>query len=52
MTEGSIFEFYLPPEMAFGLEGSGREIPPKCPVIYKIKLLRIEADDVFEKSKD
>ena len=44
MTVGSIWEFYIPANLAYGDQGSGRDIPPFCPVIFKIKLVKIEEE--------
>ena len=42
MAVGSIWEFYIPSNLAYGDQGSGRDIPPNCPVVFKIKLQAIE----------
>ena len=44
MEEGSIYEFYVPPEQAYGSKGSGTDVPGDCPIIFKIKLISIEED--------
>ena len=41
MPVGSTWELYIPPELAYGKEGSGDVIKPNTVLIYKIKLIEI-----------
>jgi FKBP-type peptidyl-prolyl cis-trans isomerase len=39
MKTGEIWEFYLPPELAYGEKGSGPKIEPNVVMIFKIELV-------------
>lgn len=41
MTEGDIWELYIPPSLAFGSKGTSK-VPPNETVIYTFELLKIE----------
>jgi FKBP-type peptidyl-prolyl cis-trans isomerase len=40
MSEGGIYRFYIPSEMAYGSRGTP-QIPPYSPLIFKVELLNI-----------
>lgn len=41
MGVGDVYEFVIPPKLAFGTDGSGSKIPPNSVVILKIELVQI-----------
>lgn len=40
MAEGSTWEFYVPPELAYGVRGSGYAIPPNSAMIFSVQLIQ------------
>lgn len=40
MTEGSTWEFYVPPQLAYGAKGSGYSIPPNSAMIFSVQLIQ------------
>ncbi len=40
MTEGSTWEFYVPPQLAYGVKGSGYAIPPNSAMIFSVNLIQ------------
>ena len=43
MKTGEVWEFYVPPQLAYGEAGSGTTIEPNVVIIFKIELLRVGA---------
>lgn len=43
MPEGSVWELYIPSELAYGERGTGRDIPPYSTLIFKVELVRADA---------
>jgi FKBP-type peptidyl-prolyl cis-trans isomerase len=41
MTEGSVYRFFIPSELAYGTRGSGSSIPPNSALIFMVELLSI-----------
>lgn len=50
MKEGSKFEFYIPPDLAYGERGRPN-IPPHSALIFEIELLEILDPDEKEQAK-
>lgn len=44
MPEGSTFEFYIPPALAYGANGSGPTIGPNATLIFEVELLKAKAE--------
>jgi FKBP-type peptidyl-prolyl cis-trans isomerase FklB len=42
MPVGSIWELYIPPDLAYGPQGAGQQIAPNSTLIFKVELLGIE----------
>ncbi|MEN6620750.1 MAG: FKBP-type peptidyl-prolyl cis-trans isomerase [Smithella sp.] len=42
MKEGSKWQLFIPPELAYGQSGQGSRIPPNSTLIFEIELIRIE----------
>lgn len=42
MPVGSVFEFYIPENLAYGERGAGKDIPPYAALIFEVELLSIE----------
>ncbi|WP_053980795.1 FKBP-type peptidyl-prolyl cis-trans isomerase [Marinagarivorans algicola] len=40
MAEGSSWELYVPPHLAYGSQGAGRAIPPNAAMAFRIELLK------------
>lgn len=41
MKPGSVYEFYIPAKLAFGVNGVGQKIGPNETLIYKVHLLKV-----------
>lgn len=41
MKVGSKYQLFLPPELAYGERGAGRDIPPNTVLIFEVELLDI-----------
>ncbi len=46
MPEGSKWQLFVPPHLAYGLRGAGRDIGPNATLIFEIELIRVEAAQV------
>ncbi len=46
MAEGSIWQIFIPPHLAYGLRGAGRDVGPNATLIFEIELLNVEAGQV------
>lgn len=42
MHKGDTYMLFVPPELGYGAEGAGEDIPPNSPLIFKIQLLDIQ----------
>lgn len=42
MREGSIYEFIIPSELAYGKSGAGSMIPPDATLYFKVELIKIK----------
>jgi len=45
MSEGAKYEFYIPPEMAYGADGRPPVIPPNSTLVFEVELLQANADE-------
>ncbi|MBR1712293.1 MAG: FKBP-type peptidyl-prolyl cis-trans isomerase [Alloprevotella sp.] len=43
MPEGSVWELYIPQELAYGERGAGRDIPAYSTLIFKVELVKANA---------
>jgi FKBP-type peptidyl-prolyl cis-trans isomerase FkpA len=43
MSEGDVYEFLIPPELAYGAEGSPPVIPPNATLRFEVGLLRVDS---------
>jgi len=39
MSEGSTYELYVPPDLAYGERGAGDKIPPQSALVFQVELL-------------
>jgi FKBP-type peptidyl-prolyl cis-trans isomerase len=44
MPEGSKWELYLPPDLAYGDQGAGDRIPPQSALIFEVELIDAKVD--------
>lgn len=42
MSEGSKYRLFLPPHLAYGTDGAGRQIGPNATLIFEVELISIE----------
>jgi FKBP-type peptidyl-prolyl cis-trans isomerase FklB len=42
MREGSKYEFYIPPQLAYGEAGAGSVIPPNATLIFQVELVAVK----------
>jgi FKBP-type peptidyl-prolyl cis-trans isomerase FklB len=51
MKTGSIWELYIPPQLAYAEHGAGEDIPPQSTLIFKVELISIEGneDEILKK---
>lgn len=45
MSEGAKYEFYIPPDLAYGPSGSGPTIGPHATLIFEVELLKAKAEE-------
>ena len=45
MPEGSVWELYIPANLAYGESGAGQQIPANSALIFKIELLKVNRTD-------
>lgn len=45
MPEGSVWELYIPSELAYGEQGAGKDIPSNATLIFKIVLIKVKTAD-------
>ena len=41
MTEGAIYKFYIPYQLAYGEHGAGADIPPYAALVFTVELINI-----------
>ncbi len=41
MTEGSLYEFYIPSDLAYGRQGIPGVVPPNSTLIFEVELLKV-----------
>jgi FKBP-type peptidyl-prolyl cis-trans isomerase len=41
MNEGGRYRFWIPPALAYGAEGSGRDVPPNAELDFTVTLLAV-----------
>lgn len=51
MTRDSVFEFFIPPHLAYGENGSLPLIPPHSPIVIKVKLIDFWRDTSIGKAQ-
>jgi FKBP-type peptidyl-prolyl cis-trans isomerase len=44
MRPGARWKLYLPPELAYGASGLGRDIPPHAALVFEIELIAVEGE--------
>lgn len=42
MSEGSIYEFFVPAKLGYGSKGMGEQIPPDCPLNFRVELIEVK----------
>jgi FKBP-type peptidyl-prolyl cis-trans isomerase len=42
MSEGAIYEFFVPAKLGYGAKGMGDRIPPNCPLIFRVELIEVK----------
>lgn len=42
MSEGAIYEFFVPAKLGYGSKGMGEQIPPDCPLNFRVELLEVK----------
>ncbi|MGE0830068.1 MAG: FKBP-type peptidyl-prolyl cis-trans isomerase [Hyphomonadaceae bacterium] len=45
MRVGEIYEFFIPPDLAYGAEGAGADVPPNAALIFRVELLGLKRPD-------
>lgn len=45
MKTGSVWELYIPPQLAYAEQGAGEDILPQSTLIFKVELLSIEGNE-------
>ena len=46
MQEGAKWQLFVPPQLAYGTRGAGRDIGPNATLIFEIELIRVEPGQV------
>lgn len=41
MKEGAIYKFTIPPELAYGAQGAGADIPPNATLVFLVELVKV-----------
>ena len=42
MGEGSVYQFVIPPGLAYGERGQAPAIPPNATLVYRIELVKVK----------
>ena len=42
MSEGAIYEFFVPAKLGYGSKGMGEQIPPDCPLNFRVELIEVK----------
>ena len=42
MSEGAIYEFFVPAKLAYGTKGVKGHIPPNCPLNFRVELIEVK----------
>jgi len=52
MTEGSKWQIFVPPHLAYGKQGSGLVVPANATLVFELELVAVEESDTGERNKE